>query len=309
MAGTAITTYTFSAGATLSSTADIITDGSYLYSWTGTYPKVVAASTTATSTGGIGLGGWSILGDAVLRSNLASVADSYGDALIGVKQPYDGAAARNQSDKNAESISLMDAGGTRDAFDPSKLETAVKLVANENRIPYFGAKQFAFPQQTVKAWSWLDGERDRGVVASFSNVVAPTSDEPVTQVVGLGSAAGLGYYSDRDFVLMFGQIEGPPALLSTSNTTFTTNTITSTDISSVSAHLRAGQIIDVTDSSNSSLIYSGLILSLSNTTVTVDTAWYLKGGNGSTGIPSASSTANFVPNTKIWGQNLNVTLD
>lgn len=309
MAGTAITTYTFSAGATLSSTADIITDGSYLYSWTGTYPKVVAASTTATSTGGIGLGGWSILGDAVLRSNLSSTSDSLGDALIGVKQPYDGAVARNQSDKNAESISLMDAGAERDGFDIASVETAVKSIANEQRLPYLGAKQFAFPKLTLKSWSWLDGFQDRAVVASFTNLTTPDGGEPVTQVLGISSAAELGSYSDRDFVLMFGQIEGPQALLSTSKTTFTANTITSSDITPISTFLRAGQIIDVTDASNSSLTYSGLILSLSDTTVTVDTAWYLKDGNGSTGIPTAASVAVFIPNTKIWGQNVNVIID
>lgn len=63
---------TFAEGATLSSLLDQINDGTNLYYWTGDFPKVVPANSDPASTGGLGVGAWSVIGDAILRSNLAS---------------------------------------------------------------------------------------------------------------------------------------------------------------------------------------------------------------------------------------------
>ncbi|EIC83957.1 hypothetical protein [Serratia sp. M24T3] len=297
---------TFVDGATLDSVLDQINDGTNLYYWTGDFPKVVPANSSVDATGGIESGAWSVSGDGLLRTALAS-AES-GAALVATQQGLTGTVARTQDNKNAESISLMDGGSERSDFDPSVEETAIKLLAKSERIPYLGAKQYCIPGSTLKTFNWIDGYKDRGAAVSFSNLTTPDHVEPTTQVLGLADASGLGSYSDRDQVLLFTQIQGAPALLTTSDTTFTANTITSSDIASVSEHLRAGQIIDVTDSSDSTVVYSGLITSLSDSTITVDTAWYLKGGDGTTGTPSESSTAVFVPSTKIWGQNTVVTL-
>lgn len=49
---------TFTTGGTLYSQLDRISDGIYLYYWTGTFPKEVAAGSTIESTGGIGHGFW-----------------------------------------------------------------------------------------------------------------------------------------------------------------------------------------------------------------------------------------------------------
>jgi len=64
---------TFSAGATLETAADQITDGVNLYYWTGIFPKIVAANSTVESSGGIGSGFWCPVGDVILRGELASV--------------------------------------------------------------------------------------------------------------------------------------------------------------------------------------------------------------------------------------------
>ncbi|WP_407223557.1 glycosyl hydrolase family 28-related protein [Enterobacter roggenkampii] len=45
---------------------------------------------------------------------LASTEDGKGDALVAVKQPYDGAVSRTQHDKNAESLSVTDFGAKMD---------------------------------------------------------------------------------------------------------------------------------------------------------------------------------------------------
>ncbi|MFP1263680.1 hypothetical protein ACK16A_28985, partial [Klebsiella michiganensis] len=78
-----------------------------------------------------------------LRQELASGGEGAGDALLAVKQPFPGSVLRTQHDKNAEFVSLMDVGGDRNSFDPETLELLVKAVANQLRIPYLGAQQFA----------------------------------------------------------------------------------------------------------------------------------------------------------------------
>ncbi|HDV9413781.1 TPA: hypothetical protein RKV49_003279 [Raoultella ornithinolytica] len=61
---------TFTTGGVLNSTLDRISDGTYLYYWTGVYPKDIPAGSTIGDTGGIGVGGWAPDTDVVLRTNL-----------------------------------------------------------------------------------------------------------------------------------------------------------------------------------------------------------------------------------------------
>lgn len=108
---------TFLNGATLESERDFIWDDNSKswYYWTGTFSKEVPAASTPESTGGIGAGAWLSVGDATalsvlneFKEDLASPDNGKGDALIGVKQPYDNTAARTQHDKNAETLSILD---------------------------------------------------------------------------------------------------------------------------------------------------------------------------------------------------------
>lgn len=73
-------TITFTTGGTLNSNLDRISDGTYLYYWTGTYPVTVPASSTVAGTGGIAVGFWAIDNDQILRNNLS---DSDGLKLLG----------------------------------------------------------------------------------------------------------------------------------------------------------------------------------------------------------------------------------
>lgn len=75
---------------------------------------MVPAGSTPESAGGIGTGKWVSVGDAALRSSLASAQDGLGDALMTVEQPLPLAVARSQHDKNADVVSVKDFGAIGD---------------------------------------------------------------------------------------------------------------------------------------------------------------------------------------------------
>ena len=105
-----ITVDSFQDGATLTLPNQVLRDestGEY-YRWDGALPKVVPANSTPQSTGGVGKGGWISVGDASLRTNLMSPNEGMGDALVRVRQPFEGAATRTQHDKNADVLDAAD---------------------------------------------------------------------------------------------------------------------------------------------------------------------------------------------------------
>ncbi|MDU1059780.1 MAG: tail fiber domain-containing protein [Leclercia adecarboxylata] len=114
-----ITMDSFQDGATLTLPNQVLRDtstGEY-YRWDGSFlpsGKIVPPGSTPASSGGIGIGAWLSVGDAVLRGELANPA--IGDALIALKQPFSGAVTRTQHDKNAEHISPLEAGAVGDAI-------------------------------------------------------------------------------------------------------------------------------------------------------------------------------------------------
>ena len=123
----------FEEGATVNSKVDAVwyIAGGQCYSWDGAFPKAVPAGSTPVSTGGIGLGAWVSIGDATLRSDLASSADEKGDALISVKQPFTGAVPRTQHDKNAEIVSVKDFGAVAGNSDSTAaFQAALAYVAS-----------------------------------------------------------------------------------------------------------------------------------------------------------------------------------
>ncbi|EIC81999.1 hypothetical protein, partial [Serratia sp. M24T3] len=100
-----------------------------------------------------------------------------------------------------------------------------------------------------------------------------------------------------------------PALVTDSATTFTSTTVTAPGIGTSSAVIKKGQVIDVKDTT-AGVVYSSLVLSMSGTTITIDTAWYVRDGTGSTtGTPNAGSLMIVAGFTKAWGQNTNITLN
>lgn len=80
------------------------------YSWAGALPKVIAAGTNP-----VGDVNWVPRTDPNLRSDLSDTTNSaFGDALIGVRQPFTGAVARTQHDKNKDVINARDFGAVGD---------------------------------------------------------------------------------------------------------------------------------------------------------------------------------------------------
>lgn len=80
MSGIVKKSFTFAVGGTLWSNTDRISDGTYLYYWTGVYPVTVTAGSTVDTLGGVGIGFWAPDTDSILRASLAATT---GASLIG----------------------------------------------------------------------------------------------------------------------------------------------------------------------------------------------------------------------------------
>lgn len=78
-------TITFTTGGTLNSNLDRISDGTYLYYWTGSYPVTVPANSTVDGTGGIAVGYWAVDNDLLLRESLSSDEGTTNVATLGNK--------------------------------------------------------------------------------------------------------------------------------------------------------------------------------------------------------------------------------
>ncbi|MFW5408252.1 hypothetical protein B7L51_006460 [Pectobacterium brasiliense] len=99
--------FSFESGATIDNGAQALQwldDGNY-YVWNGEYPKVVPANSTPTTAGGIDANGWRSVGDATLRTELAS---DEGDTLSGTKG---GVTQRQRNDVVRD---IRDYGGVDD---------------------------------------------------------------------------------------------------------------------------------------------------------------------------------------------------
>lgn len=75
----------FEIGATLTNSSEVLrweSNGEY-YRWDGSFPKVVPASSTPATTGGVGIGAWVGIGDASLRSDLIS---SSGGPIVNISK-------------------------------------------------------------------------------------------------------------------------------------------------------------------------------------------------------------------------------
>lgn len=141
---------TFQDGATLTLPNQILkdeTDGEY-YRWDGALPKMVPSGSTPSSSGGTGVGAWVCVGDAALRSMLASGADGNGDALITVKQPLPGSVARTQHNLNADYVNVKDWGAKGDGVtdDTAAINAACSSLTGTSFITNF--RRLYFPHGT-----------------------------------------------------------------------------------------------------------------------------------------------------------------
>ena len=93
LASTIKQTITFQDGGELHSALDRVSDGTYLYYWTGAYPVTVVPGSNINTLGGLGVGFWSVDGDALLRSALAQYFGfgNVGRAIYSEIRNYSGA--------------------------------------------------------------------------------------------------------------------------------------------------------------------------------------------------------------------------
>ncbi|HGB3194013.1 TPA: hypothetical protein ACIVAT_000664 [Salmonella enterica subsp. enterica serovar Waycross] len=108
-----ITMDSFEDGATLTLPNHVLryeATGEY-YRWDGAFPKTVAAGSTPASTGGVGIGAWISVGDASLRSDLASHVIGKGSELVALKQKVTNAKDRTVHDWIGDIITAKDGDG------------------------------------------------------------------------------------------------------------------------------------------------------------------------------------------------------
>lgn len=131
-------------------------EGNY-YQWMGTLPKVVPPGSTPATTGGISATTWVNQTDLTLRSQLADASDaSMGDNLVGVKQPFTGAAPTTQHQVNKRIVSIADflAGGETDHSDA--LLKAVQAAGTNGIVRFPRSAGSSFNFSTI-SMSYLDG--------------------------------------------------------------------------------------------------------------------------------------------------------
>jgi len=112
-----------------------------------------------------------------LRSDLADASDiDNGDAKIAVEQPFTGAVARTQHDKNKECISVLDFGA-----DPTGVaDSTVYFQAASDSITTPGS--LLIPAGTYKVQGWIITNSDLNIICHGSLIPAANTTTPVVQL-------------------------------------------------------------------------------------------------------------------------------
>ncbi|MCW9234181.1 tail fiber/spike domain-containing protein [Klebsiella variicola] len=122
---------TFTTGGTLDSTLDRISDGTYLYYWTGTHPKTVPAGSTLDGTGGVTVGAWACDTYLPLQQHLNSTA---GQLVIGSPENNSALSALSPAHgaliTTLGALSAYDGGHDRWEFDSTDMSTMVATYPN-----------------------------------------------------------------------------------------------------------------------------------------------------------------------------------
>ena len=148
---------TFAAGYTLTNMRQTLEYNGHEYSWAGTFPKVVAAGSTPTTSGGIGAGAWVDRTDVTLRSEINivvkrfnSVAEMSADTALQVGQVvetigyYSGELTELRKPISGNRYVIVSAGtGTEDGGSFINLSNGLQakgLFSDGVNVHQFGAK-------------------------------------------------------------------------------------------------------------------------------------------------------------------------
>lgn len=268
---------------------------------------------------------------AALSLDLADAsAISKGDALIAVKQPFAGAVARTQHQKNAETITVTDFGTiTGVAANDTAILTAALNAALYVEIPaglvcrvnsglqywrFFGAGQVwengrmwslpSSPQTGVLARGYVArtyGKYESAAAASFTANSNVGQTKENTQINGTTTSA-LAVRNDYDHAAFFASCYSFTPDLLDGSSTYTATTVTNTAIGTLfaSGALKPGMYI-LTQHATPCL---GEVQSVSGNIATVD-GWYLS-STGAATTPANSVGAIVNPNNKTFGGNFEV---
>ncbi|HEM8610297.1 TPA: hypothetical protein U2Q68_000002 [Citrobacter amalonaticus] len=148
-----LTGVTFTTGATVNLNEILLDEatGEY-FKWTGFFPaggKIVPPNSSPDSSGGQGAGKWLSVGDStalsqlnIFKSDIASTDDGKGDALMGVKQPFNDTVNRTQHDKNAETLSIRDFYNPADTDWTNAFKKAARVSADEGKVIFVPAGKY-----------------------------------------------------------------------------------------------------------------------------------------------------------------------
>lgn len=271
-----------------------------------------------------------------LRQNLASGEEEEGDALLAVKQPFDGAVSRTQHDKNAEFVSIADFSGalsgrendstaafvaayatglpvyvpygdwftsdyrSEKLFGPGVIYSDDSYFTDSGERPQHGAIQTG---KSINEHSETWGNRERAVGRSL---IVNNPDGRV-QVSGFSSPSQYASYINSDHVGYYIGMYGPKnqTLTTATSTTYTSDSLTAPEIVE-SNDIRLGMFVKTKHSTP----YKGKIIGVDydSNTITVD-GWYAQGNTASGQVPGSETAALINAADKMWGQNTVVFLE
>lgn len=322
-------TVTFTTGGTLNTNLDRISDGTYLYYWTGTYPVTVPAGSTVAGTGGIAVGFWAVDNDQLLRQDLASSEEGMGGDLVAYK-------SRTVSQRLSDKVTLTDYPGAVEGRDNDSTAAFVAAYAT-GRFVYVPAGEWFthtyIPNKTFgEGRIWCDGDGlypDAGErvvnpgishqrnylyraetwgnkerAAGWSLMVNNEDGRP--EVSGFNDNT-MANYANFDQLAFFASMRGSRKFFYTTaaNTTYTEFTVTAPEITSIQ-EVKPGMLISTSHSPR----FKGRIMSVDFDTNTITVSKWVAEGNPADGqVPTNGIRALINGADKLWVANFNLFID
>ena len=161
-------------------------DGQY-YLWKGAHPKIIPASSTPASTGGVSDSGWLPLGDITLREELAATD---GSALVGFEQVGADSVDRTVESKLQEIITPQDKGAVGDGVTNDQAAfDALEAMVGSIQVDMLGKTYLVTTYPNSK--HYFNGKFKIGSNILASNKFLEGYTRGKNTVIGLGAAPSL----------------------------------------------------------------------------------------------------------------------